>query len=179
MPTALNRDIRLVAVSREHAAAMLRWVSDPLVGENIGLRSAPTLEKTLEWIDSAQKNSTVRAFAVLHSGNHIGNVVLDNIDSHLSSARFSIYIGEAQARGAGAGVTATMLALEEGFIKLGLNKIWLTVHAQNHSAIKTYLKVGFILEGVHRDEFLLRGRRIPALYMGMLVDEFKKIETPR
>jgi RimJ/RimL family protein N-acetyltransferase len=42
------------------------------------------------------------------------------------------------------------------------------VHSRNGAAIKTYLDVGFTIEGVLRDEFVLDGRRLAALRMGLL-----------
>jgi len=56
-----------------------------------------------------------------------------------------------------------------------LNKIWLTVHSENQSAIKCYERLGFQLEGTLRDEFKLRGRLVPALYMGLLRQDFEQI----
>src|SRR5258708_3366854 len=110
---------------------MLAWMRDPEVAANIGLGREPSLEYTEQWIARAITDETVRAFAIHLDTRHVGNVVLDSIDRRIGSARLSIYIGDAAARGAGVGRTAVALAAERAFGELGLHKIWLTVHARN------------------------------------------------
>ena len=167
-------DVRLSALTLACAARMYGWMLDREVYENIGLRGEPSLRRTRAWIRSALRDRTVRPFAIRLSGRHVGNVVLDRIDDHLGTARLSVYIGEAAARGAGVGRAAVRLAVERAFDQLGLHKVWLTVHARNGRAISSYLLIGFQIEGVHRDEFLLRGRRLPLLYMGCLRGDLKR-----
>ncbi|MGH7178924.1 MAG: GNAT family N-acetyltransferase [Tepidisphaeraceae bacterium] len=171
----LRRDITLAPLKLDHAQAMYGWMLDPQVSINIGLRSEPSPEKTRAWIENAARDPSVRAFAIAQVGKHIGNVVLDRIDAHLHTARLSIYIGEVSARGSGAGMTAVFLAAETGFGEMKLNKIWLTVHEHNAPAIAAYGRVGFIVEGVLRDEFMLDGKPIAALYMGLLRADFERI----
>jgi RimJ/RimL family protein N-acetyltransferase len=167
-------DVRLAPLGLEHAARMFEWMRDPEVSRNLGLAREPSRERTEEWIGRALADpAAVRAFAVLQGGEHVGNVVLDQIDARLATARLSIYIGEAAARGVGVGRAAVALAAEQAFGPLGLHKLWLTVHAENQPAIASYLAVGFIVEGVLRDEFLLDGQRLAALRMGLIAGELK------
>jgi RimJ/RimL family protein N-acetyltransferase len=166
-------DVTLAPIAREHAARMLAWMRDPEVAANIGLKQAPSSERTAAWIERALTDATIRAFAILRAGEHVGNVVLDQLDEQLGAARLSIYIGEAAARGGGVGRTALALLAEHAFGALGLHKIWLTVHARNAAAIKLYLDAGFTIEGVLRDEFVLDGRRLAALRMGLLAGELR------
>jgi RimJ/RimL family protein N-acetyltransferase len=172
---ALDERVQLAPLTLDHAAAMARWMDDPVVSRNLGLRSAPSFEKTCAWIERAQTDATVYARAALLDQVHVGNVVLDQIDAYLGSARLSIYIGEAAARHAGVGRTALYRLLREGFERLSLHKIWLTVHCEHQPAITLYTRLGFTLEGVHRDEFRLDGRRVNLWYMGMLHDDFKRL----
>ena len=67
--------------------------------------------------------------------------------------------------------------MAEGFAKYDLHKIWLTVHANNQDAIKTYLALRFKVEGVLRDEFWLENRRVDAYYMGILQPEFAELSN--
>ena len=43
-------DVSLAPLGPEHAGAMFRWMSDPQVSRNIGLRSEPSPERTSRWI---------------------------------------------------------------------------------------------------------------------------------
>jgi RimJ/RimL family protein N-acetyltransferase len=171
----LRPDVSLKPLALEHAPAMLAWVSDPVISDNIGLRTIPTLLKTQEWIAAALRGGSVVPNAIYVADEHVGNVILDRIDRYLATARLSIYIGHANARGGGIGTSALYLAAKEGFKTYGLNKIWLTVHAENLAAIRSYERLGFQREGTLRDEFKLRDRLVPALYMGLLKCEFEQI----
>jgi len=171
----IRREVRLVSLGVEHASNMYRWMCDAEVSQNLGLRTPPSLERTRAWIEHALQDVSVCPFAVLVGDQHVGNVILDRLDDYLASARLSIYIGEPSMRQSGVGTTALYHALTEGFERRSLHKIWLTVHARNFRAIATYSRLGFVLEGLLRDEFWLDGQRLPVLYMGVLRDEFKRI----
>lgn len=171
----LRQDVKLHPLRIEHAPEMYKWMCDPEVSRHIGLRSEPTLDNSIRWVEKSLQDSTNYSLAILLNQRYVGNVVLDRIDEYLRSARFSIYLGEADARGSGVGFTAAYLSLLEGFTKLNLHKIWLTVHCENFRAINAYSKLGFVLEGVLRDEFLLKERFLSVFYMGMLQSEFESI----
>ncbi|MFY2561414.1 GNAT family N-acetyltransferase [Corallococcus terminator] len=166
-------DVRLVPLSLEHAPAMFRWMEDPEVRLGVGIRATPSLERTQGWIAQAlERGSGMFPFAILEGDAHVGNVVLDRLDSHLSTVRLSIYVGESSCRGRGVGQAAVRLALAHAFEQLGLYKVWLTVHAENEAARRMYTVLGFQEEGRLRGEFLLAGRRVEAIYMGVLASEF-------
>jgi RimJ/RimL family protein N-acetyltransferase len=160
--------IQLVPLEPRHAQAMYRWMCDPAVRDNVGVRSEPSLARTSAWIEQATEDPAAAPFAIELGGMHVGNVVLDRIDHHLSTCRLSIYVGEAAARGKGIGRAAVELAVQHAFATLGLNKVWLTVHVHNAPAIAAYVAAGFAVEGILRDEFVLRGKRCAAFYMSVL-----------
>jgi RimJ/RimL family protein N-acetyltransferase len=122
---------------------MYRWMLDPHVSRNIGLQRKPSLEYTRAWIERSGQAADVRAFAILQDGNHVGNGVLDRIDTESESARFSIYLGDPKARSCGIGRTALFMLLETGFLDLDLREVWLTVHPENQAALKIYAAAGF------------------------------------
>jgi RimJ/RimL family protein N-acetyltransferase len=153
---------------------MFQWMTDPEVSINIGLRTEPSLEKTHSWLRRALEDRGTRAYAILLDGRHVGNLIFDRIDDYLATARLSIYIGEREARGRGVGSKALRLGLTEAFERLSLNKVWLIVHVHNTRAIQTYLRAGFVMEGIVRDEFRLNGQLVPAFYMGILSADFTR-----
>ena len=171
-------DIELKSLRADNAEAMYRWMLDPEVADNLGLRRQPSLAGTVEWIKRAMVNSACHPFAIELSGQHVGNVILDELDVHLRSARLSIYVGEPDVRGAGVGTAAIELILNYAFETVGLNKVWLIVHANNQRALRTYQRVGFSLEGMLRDGFLFRGEFVDANYMGMLrADYVRRVQS--
>lgn len=172
-PTPL--DVALTPLRPGHAPAMVRWLKDPTVSANLGLRAAPTLARTRAFIAASRAPATSAAAsdapcarAIYLGDRHVGTVVLDQIDRRVGKARLHIYVGDPAARGHGVGQRAVARAVALAFGELGLCKVWLTVHAENAAAIRAYLAVGFAIEGVHRGEFLLGERRLDELYMGVL-----------
>lgn len=163
---------QLRPVAPADAERMLRWLLDPEVADNFGMRSRPTLRAMQQWIGKASTGQETHAWAILHRGAHVGNVMLDCIDTFLQSARLSIYLGEASARGQGVASHAVRLALEEGFSTHGLERIWLTVHERNTRAALLYTRAGFRIEGVLRQDFIFRGERINSILMSLLRMEF-------
>jgi len=173
----LRSDVAIEPVTVDHAPNMYRWMCDPVIRGNIGLRSEPSLERTITWITNAREDTSVRPFAIMFEHQHVGNVILDRIDRHLAMARLSVYIGESTVRASGIGLTAIYLVLTEGFQTMDFHKVWLTVHTRNFRAIRTYTKLGFALEGILRDEFCLDGQRVAALYMGLLGHDFRRLSA--
>jgi RimJ/RimL family protein N-acetyltransferase len=174
MSDAMSSPVTLARLRAGYAPAIVEWLSDPVVSSNLGLRSQPTLEKTFAFIAASASDDPANALAaraILLGGRHVGNVVLDQIDRHVGKARLHIYVGDAAARGHGVGQRAVRLAVALAFDELALHKVWLTVHARNAAAIRAYERVGFRVEGTHRDEFLLDGARVDELYMGVLKGE--------
>lgn len=165
--------MRLARLDLGHAASMLRWMRDPRVRLEVGVRARPTAAATRRWIARATRDAATAPFAILLAGRHVGNVVLDRIDRHLGTARLSVYVGEADVRGAGVGRAAVSLALDRAFRRLRLRKVWLTVHDHNRAAIEAYLALGFVVEGVLREEFRRGRARLDALYMGILAREWR------
>jgi RimJ/RimL family protein N-acetyltransferase len=170
----LRQDVTLAEITDDCAHRMFAWMQAPDVAAALGLTVEPSLERTLSWIRKAGQKHDIRAWAIHLSGVHVGNVVFDQFDRKTATARLSVYIGAAESRGAGAGSTAIYDALTRIFEERSLHKVWLTVHAENIAAIRTYLSLGFHVEGTLREAFVWKGKRQDALYMGLLRSEFSR-----
>jgi RimJ/RimL family protein N-acetyltransferase len=175
MPVRLRSDVALGELTASSAVRMFSWMLDPEISEAIGLSQEPSLERTIAWIERAQRNETILARRILHDDLHVGNVVFDQLDGKVGAARLSIYIGERAARGKGIGKTAIYLALAHVFHERQLYRVWLTVHSENAVAIRAYRELGFQVEGNMRGAFVLNGRRVDGLYMALLTTEFSKL----
>ena len=169
--------VRLAPLSAEHAAAMLRWVSDPQVRLNVGVRRDPSLEATRGWIAMALASPVHRPFAICEGDRHVGNVVLDQLDFEDSSGRLSIYIGGAADRGRGLGRAAIRLCLQHAFQSLSLRRVWLTVHGENDPAIHLYRSLGFRLVSVAPRGFALGDRRVDELSMNADRERFERLHA--
>ncbi len=173
----LRQDVTLAEITDDCAYRMYAWMQAPDVAEPLGLTVGPTLERTLSWIRHAAQKYDIRAWAIHLAGVHVGNLVFDQFDRRTATARLSVYIGPPECRGSGAGSTAIYEGLTRIFEERSLHKVWLTVHAENAAAIRTYLSLGFQVEGTLREAFVSNGRRLDALYMGLLRSEFSPSEA--
>lgn len=170
-----NNALRLRPAVPADAFRMLKWMRDPEVANHVGLRTKPSLRRTREWLARASVSDEVAAFAIEAAGKHVGNLVFDRIDRYLSTTRLSIYIGERDSRLCGIGTRAVLAGLKYAFTRLHVHKVWLTVHCANAAAVRAYLRAGFSIEGVLRDEFILGRKRLAVFYMGILKREFIRI----
>jgi RimJ/RimL family protein N-acetyltransferase len=175
MTVRLRADVTLAQLNESCAARILTWVQTPDVAEALGLSHIPTMERTLAWIEEARAREDIWAWAVCWRDEHVGNVVFDQLDRKAGTARLSVFIGNYGDRSQGVGTTAIYRALMHAFCSEHLYKVWLTVHTENIAAIRVYRKLGFQVEGILRGAFLLNGRRLGALYMGLLASEFHEM----
>lgn len=173
----LNTDVSLGELTESCATRMLGWVRMAEVSDALGLSREPTMQRTLDWIRTALARDSIWAWAILWKGHHVGNVVFDQFDRKAATARMSVYLGDPNARSRGIGTTAIYRVLAKVFCDEHLHKVWLTVHVENEAAKRVYIKLGFQVEGVLREAFVLGNRRLDALYMGLLATEFLSLET--
>ncbi len=88
----------------------------------------------------------------------IGTCAFSQLDGDNGSALFHITIGEKDAWGHGYGTEATRLMVDHAFGSLGLHRVALSVFAFNERAIRSYRRVGFVVEGRSREAIWRDGR---------------------
>ncbi|MCA1063698.1 GNAT family protein [Rossellomorea sp. AcN35-11] len=132
-------------------------------------------EETERWIEMCMKKTNgYEQRAIMTEGTHIGWVDLKNIDQLNKHAELGIAVGDKTFWGKGYGLAAMKEMLMWGFHELGLNKIWLRVEVDNEKAIKSYLRMGYVEEGILRQDRLRNGEFVDRLRMSILKQEFIK-----
>jgi UDP-4-amino-4,6-dideoxy-N-acetyl-beta-L-altrosamine N-acetyltransferase len=168
---ALLRPLALTDLRR-----CVKWFSDPEVIRFLGRNSPVTMAEEERWFRDYERRTDEQIFAIEVEGDHIGNLGLHKIDRIHRKAEVGIVIGEPTFWSKGYGTEAMRLALRYGFDDLGLNKVSLDVLETNVRAIRTYERLGFQREGLHRDEAYKDGRFINVIRMSLLARELR--ETP-
>ena len=107
------------------------------------------------------------------TGSLIGHCGLYYVNWVSRSAEFTIYIGDFSFRGQGIGSDALRSLIRYGFDDLNLNRIWCEVYS-NNDAIHIYEKIGFIKEGVMRDQYYSEGKYWDSTILSMLSSDWKK-----
>ena len=106
----------------------------------------------------------------------IGFIAFDSLNWTDRDAYVAIGIGEDAFWSKGYGSDAMRVMLRYGFSELNLHRISLTVFDQNPRGIRSYEKCGFKVEGRIRDFLLRDGKRSDMLHMGILRQEWERLE---
>lgn len=142
------------------------------------LWSEKKLKDFVEKSDEKQGDRNFRfSIRTLADDTLIGSTGLRLLRETQGDAWLGIFIGEREYWGKGYGTDAMRLIVGYGFAELNLRRITLGLHAYNEHALKSYQKVGFQLEGRMRGEGLRDGVRYDGLYMGILREEWLKINV--
>ena len=104
--------------------------------------------------------------------NILVGLILKSIDRLNKHAELGIAIGDRSFWGKGYGLSAMKEMLDFAFSQLDLNKVWLRVELDNEKAIKSYKRMGYIEEGILRQDRLRKGVFIYRLRISILRDEY-------
>jgi RimJ/RimL family protein N-acetyltransferase len=102
-----------------------------------------------------------------------GHVGLYQLDHRVRKAEFAVLIGQTSFQGRGLGRSISSWMIDFGFSELNLNKITLSVLQSNIRAHTLYKSLGFVQEGVLRQDQYRDGSYIDAILMSLLRDEWE------
>ena len=151
----------------------VKWFSDPQIIRFLGRNTPVTLAEEERWFRDYERRTDEQIFAIEVQDRHVGNLGLHKIDRAHRKADIGIVIGEPNFWSIGIGTEAMRVALRYGFDVPGLNKISLDVLEYNSRAIRTYRKVGFQQEGIHREDMYKDGRFVNVVRMSILARELR------
>ncbi|QOR64900.1 GNAT family N-acetyltransferase [Cytobacillus suaedae] len=177
MKTAESPKVQIRELTLEDVEDRYQWYLDKEVTKHLNLpeKYPPfSREETHSWIEMCinKTNGYEQKAIVTEEGKHIGWVDLKNIDKMNRHAELGIAIGDKNYWGKGFGLAAMKEMLIWGFNELGLNKIWLRVEVDNDKAIKSYIRMGYVEEGILRQDRFRNGEFIDRLRMSILKQEF-------
>jgi RimJ/RimL family protein N-acetyltransferase len=134
-----------------------------------------------KWIEKGYEREDHFSFTIrtLAEERIIGRIGLDGIRWTHRDCFVGIGLGERQFWGKGYGTDAMMIILRYAFTELNLHRVTLDVFEYNQRGVRSYEKAGFVLEGRQRGQLLREGRRWDVLYMGILREDWLKLEKER
>jgi RimJ/RimL family protein N-acetyltransferase len=180
-PPITGDRVELRALVRADAARVVAILNEPEVRRT--LRPMPVFsvgaeEAFIESLPDAP-HDLVLAVAARGDGRLVGVIGLHHLDDPARKAELGIFIGPPAEWGRGFAGEAIALLVRHGFDALGLNRIWLHVHADHAGAIRLYERLGFRREGLLRQS----GRRgegyVDVVVMGLLREEWAAGAAPR
>lgn len=137
----------------------VKWINDPANNQYLHYDIPIEYEKTLHWF-RLKDNAHRMDCTIEYDGEPVGVIGILSIDSVSKKAEYYITVGNTAYKRRGIATKATMLILEYAFEDLELNKVYLTVDADNENACRLYEKVGMTCEGVFREDLFRKGKLI-------------------
>lgn len=110
-------------------------------------------------------------FVIDVDGVAVGTVGLFDFDDLAHHAEVGIAL-IAEARGMGVGTAALAQIVEFGFVRCNLRRLHLELISSNAAALRSYEKVGFVVEGRQREHAWVRGHYEDNIVMGLLRSEW-------
>ena len=141
---------------------------------------AATVEEQAAWI-AARPDSEHNFVIELRDGTPVGMLSLVDVDRanrRAEPGRFLIG-DEPAVQGVPAAVEAMKLLYELAFDELGLVRVCGIVAAENTLMVKWQRFLGMREEGRLRDHLFLDGRFQDAVFLGLLVDDYRTTTLPR
>jgi RimJ/RimL family protein N-acetyltransferase len=169
--------VRLRAPERGDLQQFVDWLNDPEVRDGLLLHLPMSLAEEEQWFEGMIKRPAAEHPMVIEiqqdeEWRMIGNCGVHEIDWRCRSGMVGIFIGEKHLWNQGYGTEVMTLLLKHGFETLNLNRIWLDVYADNPRAIRSYEKVGFVLEGKKRQAMYKQGQYVDLHLMSVLREEW-------
>jgi RimJ/RimL family protein N-acetyltransferase len=153
---------------------IMSWVNRPeIVGNIAAFSGAPiTRDQELAWIRSTI-TSADRVWSVFASDDdrYLGQVGIHQIHARSKVGRLGAVIATKSEMGKGYGSAAIRAAIDRGFSELGLHKLWLMVFRTNERGQRLYKRLGFVEEGILREEYFHEGGWHDMVRMSMLARE--------
>jgi RimJ/RimL family protein N-acetyltransferase len=158
----IGKRIILRALDMKDLEKTHSWRNDiSSIKMTLGIRFPKTLEMGKEWFQHTLNDKSNRSiyFAIdeLDTNLFIGIIQLNEIDWISGVADFGINIGDKSKTGLGYGIEAIGLLFDYAFDVLNLRKINLRVVAFNKKAIKSYKTIGFLEEGILKEQVYYDG----------------------
>lgn len=152
----------------------VEWVNNPENNQFLHYDIPICVEKTERWFDSHLGEDTRYDAVIEANGVPVGTIGLLDINKKDSKAEYYIAMGETAYKGKGVAKAASKLILQYGFEVLGLNRIYLFTETENIGAQKLFEAVGFVREGLIRQDMVSHGRFVDRYAYGFLREDWIK-----
>lgn len=167
-------DVTIRRFERADIPKKVEWINNPENNQFLHYDIPICLKKTEKWYDSHLGEDTRYDAVIEADGVAVGTIGLLSIDRKYAKAEYYIAIGETAYKGKGIARAASNLILGYGFEKLGLNRIYLFTEVDNKAAQKLFEAVGFIKEGIIRQDIVSHGKFVDRIAYGLLREEWAR-----
>jgi [ribosomal protein S5]-alanine N-acetyltransferase len=118
-----------------------------------------TKENILEELNNGIKNNNNFHYGIFYKDNKklIGVIKLGIINWNHKTSDMIVFIGDKDYLGMGLAIEAIELGNEIAFKQHKLRKLYGGMYYNNAGSVKAYLRTGWVIEGVLKDQYLVNG----------------------
>lgn len=149
--------------------AVIEWFKDPeLMKYYTNSGSAISLENILESIRSGEETGTAFTYGIFlkETNEMIGTVKIGTIIKSHAISDLATLIGNKNYQGKGLACEAVRLGTTLAFENYKIRKLFSGMYASNISAVKTYVKAGWVVEGSLKGHYQVDGRNEDRVLVG-------------
>ncbi len=150
------------------------WINNPLNNKYLHYDLPLEIEKTEKWFDKNKDRTDRYDATILADNKPVGLIGILEIDSKNKKGEYYVTLGDREYLGKDIAKEASKLVLKYAFESLGLNKVYLYTEYDNIGAQKLFEKVGFIKEGLLKDDLLSKGVYVSRYVYGITKEDYIK-----
>jgi RimJ/RimL family protein N-acetyltransferase len=174
-PFLIGAKIYLRPLERSDAAVLAPWFNDQEVVRNTLQFRPLSIGGEELWIENANRNQEITlGIAIRGTDELVGATGLKDLDQRNRHAGFGIVIGRKDLWNKGLGTEATRLIVDWSFATLNMHRLWLHVYEFNVWAIRIYERIGFVREGLLREDCYRDGKYWNTVLMAMLRSDWER-----
>ena len=165
--------VQLRPLAESDVDSIMTWVNRAeIVGNLAAFAGEPlTRDDELAWIRRTLTGPDRVWSIVGDDGRYLGQIGIHQIHARSRVGRLGCVIASRDEMGKGYGSAAVRAVADRAFGELALHKLWLMVFARNDRGRRLYGKLGFVEEGVLREEYFHDGAWHDMVRMGLLARE--------
>ncbi|MEO8699845.1 MAG: GNAT family protein [Kofleriaceae bacterium] len=160
--------------------SIMTWVNrEEIVGNLAAFSGAPlTRDDEVAWIRRTLATSDrVYSIVAADDGRYLGQIGVHQIHGRSRVGRLGCVISSRDEMGKGHGSAAIRAIMDVAFGELLLHKLWLMVFATNAAGRRLYTRLGFVEEGVLREEYFHDHGWHDMVRMSMLAHEHARLTS--
>ena len=147
----------------------LRWMNDHEIMRYTESRfKKHSYDDLVSYIKNLNRKENVFLAIILKETNtHIGNIKIGPINWNHRTADVGIIVGEKTHWGKRIATEAIQLIVQYAFSELSVHKLTAGCYAKNVGSFKAFLKAGFSLEGIRKEQFVCEGTYTDEYILGI------------
>lgn len=150
----------------------VEWINNPHNNKYLHYDIPLEINKTKVWFENIKESSSRYDGVIVADNRPVGLIGLLSIDNKVKKAEYYICLNH-EDTGKGIAGTATHKLLNYAFEELKLNKVYLFTEENNIPAQKLFRKIGFVTEGILRDDTINNGKFVNRYVMSILRTEYE------